>query len=87
MREFFRAAPGSTVMDKGSRALRMRCDRPVESLPRWNGGMMSEISELFSRNPWEKPHTDEELDRIIEYLRRLRREWANADASCPSGHD
>ena len=30
---------------------------------------MSEISELFSRNVLERPHTDEELERIIAHLR------------------
>jgi len=34
---------------------------------------MSEISELFSRNVLERPHTDEELERIIAHLREQRK--------------
>jgi len=41
---------------------------------------MSEIAELFSRNVLEKPHTDEELNLIIEYLRQQRREQAEREA-------
>jgi hypothetical protein len=41
---------------------------------------MSEISELFSRNVLERPHTDDELNQIIEYLRQQRREQAEREA-------
>jgi len=41
---------------------------------------MSEIAELFSRNVLEQPHTDAELDQIIEYLRQQRREQAEREA-------
>jgi hypothetical protein len=55
-------------------------DRTGCWMPRWNGGAMSEIAELFSRNVLEKPHTDEELNLIIEYLRQQRREQAEREA-------
>ena len=41
---------------------------------------MSEISELFSRNVLERPHTDAEIDQTIEYLRQQRREQAEREA-------
>jgi hypothetical protein len=41
---------------------------------------MSEISELFSRNVLERPHTDAEIDQIIEFLRQQRREQAEREA-------
>lgn len=33
---------------------------------------MNTIAELFSRDPLEKPHTDEELQAIIAYMREKR---------------
>jgi hypothetical protein len=32
------------------------------------------IAELFARNPLEKRYTDEELDRVIAYMRERRKQ-------------
>ena len=44
---------------------------------------MSEISGLFSRNVLERPHTDEELDHIIQDLHQQRREQAEHEFPVP----
>jgi hypothetical protein len=41
---------------------------------------MSEIAEIFSRNILEEPHTEEELDQIIDYMRRRCIEQAQRKA-------
>jgi hypothetical protein len=38
------------------------------------------ISDLFNQDVLEKPHTEEELNRIIEYLRQQKREQAEREA-------
>ena len=42
--------------------------------------MNESVAELFSRNVLERPHTDAEIDQIIEYLRQQRREQAEREA-------
>jgi hypothetical protein len=41
---------------------------------------MSEISELFDRDVLAKPHTDEDLDRIIAWICEFRARLAADDA-------
>jgi hypothetical protein len=42
--------------------------------------MTESIAELFDRNILDKPHTNEELDRIIAYMREYRARAAADDA-------
>lgn len=42
--------------------------------------MNESVAELFSRNVLERPHTNAEVDQIIEYLRQQRREQADRKA-------
>jgi hypothetical protein len=42
---------------------------------------MTDLAELFSRNVLERPHTNEGLDQIIAYLRKLRTEAAEREAN------
>jgi hypothetical protein len=41
---------------------------------------MSEISELFDRDVLNKPHTNEEIDRIIAWIREYRARMAADEA-------